>query len=417
MQSRTTQERGALGSTAPVLLLLPINMTAPGALGRRNSIPILYTRGTHYEVGYDMGRTFSGIIHSFLASSKEMNDVFLPLYNTEPGRQVYNETLRSVQTNFPQYVREIEGIADGAGVPFHKLFLLHLDDILPNVVKKGGTTANAPIGCSSIVCNIPGQELLGHTEDALAPTLNHFYLVSAHVLPEPGLPQGRWKDTEERFTSLCYAGCLPGFTMSYNHHGLVYSINVVSAAKLVSGKTPRTFLTRALLGVEHFAQAQQVLRDKGSGAADGFSVNMTFLQQEGNRLFHNAEVGPSLPSGAVESQLSILTVGPGESFVHTNKYLRLTVPELQGNMMESSDARHKVIASHGVPESRNCIMRMLGDDSDSKNPVFRDDKDEFVKTLAVGIFDCVNRTWSIYSDNPKSNEPLIVLPIVLKKNK
>ncbi|GLG95865.1 Putative tan, partial [Gryllus bimaculatus] len=209
------------------------------------------------------------------------------------------------------------------------LFLLHLDDILPNVVKRGGSSTNAPIGCSTIVCNRPGEELLGHTEDALSPTLNHFYLVSAHVLPEPGLPQGRWKDAEERFTSLCYAGILPGFTMSYNHHGLVYSINVVSAATLVAGKT---------------------------------------------------------------------------------------LPEIKGSMMESSDCRHKAISAHGEPENYGSIVNMLGDQTDPKFTVFQD-KTDHVTTLAVGIFDCVKRTWSIYSDNPKKTEPIVVLPIQLKTDK
>lgn len=42
---------------------------------------------------------------------------------------------------------------------------------------------------------------------------------------------------EEKFTSLCYAGHLPGYTMGFNHHGLVYSINTLSARYLQSGKT------------------------------------------------------------------------------------------------------------------------------------------------------------------------------------
>lgn len=90
-------------------------------------------------------------------------------------------------------------------------------------------------GCSSVCCNQKGAELLGHTEDALAPLLNYWYLVSAHIQEEDG--QGRWRTREERFTSLCYAGYLPGFAMSYNHHGLVYSINIIQAEKLVPGKT------------------------------------------------------------------------------------------------------------------------------------------------------------------------------------
>jgi hypothetical protein len=47
--------------------------------------------------------------------------VLLPLYETDAGKKVYEETLASVSKNFPQYVREMEGTADGAQVPFHKV--------------------------------------------------------------------------------------------------------------------------------------------------------------------------------------------------------------------------------------------------------------------------------------------------------
>ncbi|KAG8227770.1 hypothetical protein J437_LFUL005777, partial [Ladona fulva] len=113
------------------------------------------------------------------------------------------------------------------------MFLLHMDDILPNSL--GKRSSDNTSGCSSICINYPDNEILGHNEDALPEVLNHWYLVSAHIISEE--PEGRWKVTEEKFTSLCYAGHLPGFTMSYNHHGFVYSINIVSANRLHSGKT------------------------------------------------------------------------------------------------------------------------------------------------------------------------------------
>lgn len=58
--------------------------------------------------------------------------------------------------------------------------------------------------------------------------MNHWYLVSAHVVEAD--------HREEKFTSLSYAGFLPGYTLGFNHHGLVYSINTLSAAVLRSGK-------------------------------------------------------------------------------------------------------------------------------------------------------------------------------------
>ena len=81
----------------------------------------------------------------------------------------------------------------------------------------------------------------------------------------------------------------------------------------------RYFLTRALLGVENFVQAQQTLRNEDYGAAEGFSVNMTFLAQEGDRMFHNAEVGP-VKADTNRSELNILTVSPDENTFHCNKY-------------------------------------------------------------------------------------------------
>lgn len=80
----------------------------------------------------------------------------------------------------------------------------------------------------------------------------------------------------------------------------------------------RHFITRALLSAENFVQAQQILRDDGCGAGDGCSINMTFLNQEGDRLFHNAEMGPALPD-TYQSQLNILTASPGENIFHCNK--------------------------------------------------------------------------------------------------
>lgn len=96
-----------------------------------------------------------------------------------------------------------------------------------------------------IIENEKIQEILGHNEDALAETLNHWYLVDAHVI-EPGL-------REEKFCSLSYAGFLPGYTMGYNHHGLVYSINTLSAKTLRSGKMRECYLPTLGKGSENLA--------------------------------------------------------------------------------------------------------------------------------------------------------------------
>ncbi|RXG58749.1 hypothetical protein Avbf_16220 [Armadillidium vulgare] len=230
-----------------------------------------------------IGRTFRGLIEDLLNTFKVLHEELIPSYNTEEGKKAYDITLESLEINFPHYVRELQGTADGAKVPFY-------------------------------------QVTLGHTEDALPGTLNHMYIVSAHIKEDT--PQGKWKSKEEGFIALCYAGHLPGFCMGYNHHGFVYSVNVIFPKNVLAGKTPRHFITRALLSAESMVEAQNILRDRGVGSADAFSVNMIFTKQEGDHVFHNAEVGPA--EDCLESPLSVLTISPGEFLVHTNTYVYCT---------------------------------------------------------------------------------------------
>ncbi|RXG51606.1 hypothetical protein Avbf_16916 [Armadillidium vulgare] len=102
----------------------------------------------------------------------------------------------------------------------------------------------------------------------------------------------------------------------------------------------RHFLTRALLSAESMVEAQNILRDRGVGSADAFST-----KQEGDHMFHNAEVGPA--EDCLESPLSVLTISPGEFFVHTNT---------DGNT-----------------------------------------KEDKIKTIAIGLFDILERKWTLWN--------------------
>ena len=61
------------------------------------------------------------MINDFLENYKPLQESYLNLYETPEGRKVYEETLDCAREQYPQYVREIEGTADGSGVPFYKV--------------------------------------------------------------------------------------------------------------------------------------------------------------------------------------------------------------------------------------------------------------------------------------------------------
>ena len=74
---------------------------------------------------------------------------------------------------------------------------------------------------------------IGHTEDAFPAALNHCYIVHADIRH---VEDGNVV-YEEKFSSLCYAGHLPGFCMNFNKHGFVFTINVIEALHVLPVKT------------------------------------------------------------------------------------------------------------------------------------------------------------------------------------
>lgn len=58
---------------------------------------------------------------SIYKNQKEPNHLTYKLSTTE---NAYNETLETIKKSFPQYIRELEGIADGAQVEFHKVNII-----------------------------------------------------------------------------------------------------------------------------------------------------------------------------------------------------------------------------------------------------------------------------------------------------
>jgi hypothetical protein len=61
------------------------------------------------------------MIQDFVSIYPPLHEIYLPLFATEKGKMIFEETLDAVRKQFPQYVREIQGTADGANVAFHKV--------------------------------------------------------------------------------------------------------------------------------------------------------------------------------------------------------------------------------------------------------------------------------------------------------
>lgn len=373
-------------------------------LSRRNCLPIVYVKGTHYDVGYDIGRTFASLIQDYIKNYKVLNDVYIPLYLSEKGREVYEAGLAACQKTYPQYVRELQGTADGADVPFYKLFLMHLDDVLPVAVDQEST--NQGQGCSTMTVNQPTEKLIGHTEDGFKEAVNHVYVVKATITDS---------SPPEEFTAFCYPGLLPGYSMGFNKN-FAFSVNILAAKYLPKGCPPRTFVSRALFAANSLESVKKVLQcSEGGGIADAMSLNMIFFgESQQDCQFYNVEVGPSFPPTG-ESALSVVQLNQGENLFHCNRFLHLKkTPEIEPDhpLVATSFVRHSSKERLPDPRTKMELLNLMGDDSSDTVNIFRDRQTEAVWTIAVGVFNVSAKTWSLYLGNPKTSEPLVELPLI-----
>ena len=54
------------------------------------SLPFVYVKGTHFDVGLTIGKTFKERIRCFYDGYDSLEKKFVPFYETETGRVVYN---------------------------------------------------------------------------------------------------------------------------------------------------------------------------------------------------------------------------------------------------------------------------------------------------------------------------------------
>ena len=66
-------------------------------------------------------------ISSYIESSTYIREQVLPFYRSEAGRLVLDRTETLVRKVLPLYVRELEGLAAGAGLDFNTIMAINVN--------------------------------------------------------------------------------------------------------------------------------------------------------------------------------------------------------------------------------------------------------------------------------------------------
>ena len=124
-------------------------------------IPVIEVSGTYRQVGQQIGSRMKDYLHGMSAA---MRDHLPPGVSWEALLQQSRLCLTHSRAVYPHLVEELEGIAEGAQVPFDDVFLGMCEDLWESAMWRGGAK-----GCTDFAARgsatADGSTLLAHTND------------------------------------------------------------------------------------------------------------------------------------------------------------------------------------------------------------------------------------------------------------
>ncbi|MGY6706294.1 C45 family autoproteolytic acyltransferase/hydolase [Roseinatronobacter sp.] len=319
--------------------------------------------GAPYDIGLALGRTGRTAVH----------DVLRPLdYWAAVTSDRHDDAVARMATRtkavFPWIYQELQGLADGLGLPFGQVMAWNC---------RGDLMSNVPDGCTTV--QFPGDvPVIAHNEDGLPEFRGHAFMVDAAPLDAP------------EFTAVCYPGSIPGHTFAMTGAGLAQAVNNLRLRN-VSPQIPRMVVGRAVLACGSVADALDVLmRENQCG---GFHFT---LAQAGGGVIHSIEFGGG---AAVCRQIDTPSA-------HANHALYLDLP--QGQSVTQSSADRQGRASDLIEGGARDALAILRDAGGQGLPIHRcqpDDPDH-ENTLATAIIrvEKDGLSWEIYDQ--RSTQPV-----------
>lgn len=229
--------------------------------------------GSNFELGFLMGRKFSGRTRQLIQEAAAQSDWKSKLKRAE-------EYLEITEQYFPWYIDEIRGYAAGAHVDTMDLWTMSLENELDPIIEDK---------CTTIITN--NGALLSHNEDWDENAADHICVLLKKI-------------NDTTILELYYFDTLGGNAISINSHGFVVAVNALKPSHKQPG-IPRDIIARWI------SETKDIERDFKKLEKMPHSFGFSFNSINKDRKIWNIEYN---------SQKAILTQ-PSSPYVHTNHYL------------------------------------------------------------------------------------------------
>jgi isopenicillin-N N-acyltransferase like protein len=201
--------------------------------------PMIEVKGSHREIGRQIGEACTIQVRRSIENARSLiSSTYSVLELTWEGALIQaSKYLPFAQERYPRYIEELNGIAEGAGVPFDDLAVL-------TAMEAVTMDALHLTRCTSFAVNgdrtMNGHVLIAHNEDWLPEDEDDVLII--HAVP----------DKEPPFMSMTYGGLLPN--IGFNAAGIAQCCDSVYPKDCRVG-IPRVVVSRAVLGAANLEEA------------------------------------------------------------------------------------------------------------------------------------------------------------------
>ena len=202
-------------------------------------LPIIYAHGTLREIGQQIGEDRREQIQDSLCNAREMIEHSCETLHLtwEAAVNQARKYMPFASERYPQYVQEMEGLAEGAGVSMDDLSVLTaLEAVALDALHLSRCTSVA----ANQDCTADGHVLVGHNETWMPEDEPDVYLI--HAQPSDEAP----------FLAMSYGGLLPN--VGFNAHGIAQCCDTMYPNDIRIG-IPRVIVSRAVLNACSITEA------------------------------------------------------------------------------------------------------------------------------------------------------------------
>ncbi len=299
----------------------------------------------NFDLGFAMGQSFSNAAKETISRSNVFGDWKVKIERAE-------KFLKFNQEYFPEYIEEMRGYAQGAGVDFLDLYTISLED----EVNQDYSAEK----CTTLITN--SGKLIAHNEDWEKYSEDKICIISKQI-------------ADLKILELYYYNTLGGNSVSINSNGFVSCINSLVSTKTNTGLS-KNVIARWLSNTKDPDKDFEKLRDLPRSL--GYSGNI--IRTDGK--IWNIEYNSS----------DEVVTHPTSPFVHTNHYLT-ALKNFEGNTNINGTFNRYNVATEKIKDQMadEELETLMNDQIDGATLSIMNER-----TIAKIIIDLKNRVAKIW---------------------